>query len=185
MFSANCDFTHVERLRAGFLSNDKSNWDKTWWDCCWYMNLQFVRAKSELKFRDLGNDSFFGFFPKNAPFCKISHTVPHERTNLWTNPSDKFKIHIIWIYLSKFGVHTLNRFWENARAMHTTQNPRWPPFPWQRDKILQIFPLKILFLTKIYIPAKFQENWLKTLENHLNRFSLTLSKLKYLKTDKE
>ena len=41
-----------------------------------------------------------------------------------------------------------------------------------------IFKKKILFLTKICIPDKFQENWMKTLdgklwmENHIYKFSL-------------
>ena len=39
---------------------------------------------------------------------------------------------------------------------------------------LKFFLLKIVFLTKINIPAKFKENWLKTLENHIYQFSLAL-----------
>ena len=39
---------------------------------------------------------------------------------------------------------------------------------------LQFFLLKTVFLTKINIPAKFKENWLKTWENHIYQFSLAL-----------
>ena len=37
------------------------------------------------------------------------------------------------------------------------------------------FFFKIAFLTKINIPAKFKENWLKTWESHLYQFSLALN----------
>ena len=46
---------------------------------------------------------------------------------------------------------------------------------------LQFVSIEIVFLTKINIPAKFKENWLKAMKIHIYQFNLALMKHKLRK----